>query len=55
MNSKSLKCPDCGKLVDPIIEGADIHCKNRVWECKNCGIFKNQRLIDGEVMREWNK
>ena len=48
-----MKCPKCGTEVKGCIEGSDVHRKTRVWTCKNCGIIKNQFLIDGEVMRTW--
>lgn len=48
-----MKCPKCMGNVKKIVEGNDVHRKNHVWRCKNCGVVKNQFIIDGEVMRTW--
>lgn len=49
-----MKC-GCGLDVKSKLVGSDVHVKTREWNCDNCGLIKNQMIIDGEVMREWVK
>jgi hypothetical protein len=47
-----MKCK-CGRKVDGVLKGRDVHRKTREWNCSKCGLIKNQVVIDGEVVREW--
>jgi hypothetical protein len=50
-----MKCRFCGELVRPVLSTTDIHCKYKTWTCSECGVIKNQYVVDGEIMRNWVK
>jgi uncharacterized Zn finger protein len=50
-----MKCKFCSEEVKPVLSDTDIHRKHKTWTCVNCGVIKNQYVVDNEVLRTWVK
>jgi uncharacterized Zn finger protein len=48
-------CGECGNQTKYEEEFINLHKHLNVWTCDVCGIIKTELVVDGEIMRRWNK